>query len=230
MSSQVLKISSGETIQVRTGVIQGIGPEGPIGPVGPQGETGLQGPQGVPGPQGEVSEFSLEATASSSAVANDTETLVTFDGVLRDDILAVVSGTTFQLSPGGWQGTVWLSFTKQSTVDASGSRRVSALYKGQKIASVCLGAAPTYDTDVTLAFNLLSTVATDQLQIVVEQDEGVTITCSGRLWVSRIGAGPQGPAGPQGVPGPIGPAGPEGPPGPAGTIGDNNTTFAAIGG
>lgn len=228
MSSQVLKVSSGETIQVRTGVIQGVGPAGPPGPQG-VGIQGPPGPQGVPGPQGEVSEFSLEAAALSTAIASATESLATFGQITRDDILAATSGTTFQLSPGGWQGTVWVSFSKQSGVNATGSRRISAVYKGTVIDSVCVGAAPTFNTDLTLAFNLLSTLSTDQLQFTIEQDGGATLTYTSRLWISRIGSGPAGPAGPTGV-GTIGPPGPQGPPGPSGTIGNNNTTFASIGG
>lgn len=231
MSSQVLRISSGEVIQIRTGVIQGIGPQGPIGPSGGQGEAGPQGPQGVPGPQGEVSEFSLEAKAvSATAVASDTSTIAVFGSVTRDDVLAATSGTTFQLATGGWQGSVFVSFGKQSGVNATGSRRVSAVYKGNVVGSVCLGAAPTYPSDLTLAFSVLSTVSTDQLQFTLQQDEGATLTYTGRLWISRIGSGPKGPAGPAGGPGVVGPPGPQGPTGPAGTIGTNNTTFAAIGG
>lgn len=231
MSSQVLKISSGEVIQVRTGVIQGIGPQGPIGPSGGQGEAGPQGPQGVPGPQGQVSEFSLEANALSTSIASDlTGTLATFSSVVRDEVLGVVSGTTFQLAPGAWQGMVYITFSKQSGVNATGSRRVSATYKGNWVASLCIAAAPTYPSGLTLPFSVLSTSSTDQIQFTVQQDEGVTLQYNGRLWISRTGPGPQGVAGPQGSLGPIGPPGPQGPTGPAGTIGTNNTTFAAIGG
>jgi hypothetical protein len=42
-TSQVIRVTNGSSLVVRTGAILGIGPQGPIGP---QGETG---PQGVPG-------------------------------------------------------------------------------------------------------------------------------------------------------------------------------------
>lgn len=230
MSSQVIRVSSGETIQVRTGVIQGIGPQGPVGPTGPQGETGPQGAQGVPGPTGAVIEFSTEVNALAQSIASATTyTLVSFSQVVRDSLSSVQSNTNFALIAGEYQGTAYLSFSKQAGA-AVNTRGVQVLYNGAVIAGQVVRAAPDLATDITVPFTVKSTVATQLLQVQAVQNEGATLSVTGRLWISRIGPGPAGPAGPQGAQGQPGAVGATGPQGPSGTIANNTTTFAAIGG
>jgi hypothetical protein len=238
MSSQVLRVTSGEVIQVRTGVIQGIGPQGPIGPPGPLGDTGEQGPQGVPGPTGYVAQSSAEFTAASQAIASTTitsnlptaYTLVAFATVVRDDISAQKSSSNFDVAAGDYQGTVMLSFSKQTSVNATGFRSVQAVYKGAVIASATHNAVSAVGTDINLHFAFKSTVATDVLYIQVAHNEGVNLTVTGRLWINNTGPGAPGPAGPQGAQGVPGPTGAQGPQGPAGTVANNTTTFATLGG
>ena len=43
MPDQVVRVTNGSSLVVRTGTILGIGPSGPIGPAGPQGDKGPKG-------------------------------------------------------------------------------------------------------------------------------------------------------------------------------------------
>src|SRR5215831_16919166 len=43
MADQVIRITNGASLVVRTGAILGVGPQGPIGPQGPVGAQGIQG-------------------------------------------------------------------------------------------------------------------------------------------------------------------------------------------
>jgi hypothetical protein len=43
MPDQVIKVTNGSSLVVRTGAILGVGPQGPIGPSGPKGDIGIQG-------------------------------------------------------------------------------------------------------------------------------------------------------------------------------------------
>lgn len=232
MSSQVIRVSSGETIQVRTGVIQGIGPQGPVGPTGPQGTTGPAGPQGIPGPTGAISQFSVEANALAQSLASSATNyaLVSFSQVVRDDISSHQSATNHAIGVGEWQGVAYASISKQASGNATGSRSLQVLYNGVKIGGVTCAAAPTLPTEISLPFTIHADSDGLLVQVQVAQDEGATLSLSGRLWISRIGPGPKGDAGPQGPPGLPGPVGAPGPQGPAGTIGNNSTTFAQIGG
>lgn len=225
MSSVIRRIGSGETLQIRTGVLQGIGPQGPVGPTGPQGPEGPQGPQGIPGPTGYVDESATEATGTGT-VSHNSAAYASFSTVTRDEAEVISSATTFALYPGGWQGTAWIRFIKRVGFDGAGSRRVEAVLGGTTVASICVPASPDQDTDITLPFTVSPQIE-QNLQIRIFQTEGATLSYSGRIWISRIGAGERGPTGPEGPQGPPGPTGPQGPAGPAGTLG-SGTTFADL--
>lgn len=227
MASTVRRLSTGSTIHIRTGVLQGIGPQGPRGATGPQGERGEPGPQGMPGPVGYVSESTTEATGSGSA-ANNTDSTVSFDSVLRDDATVVGSATTFNLYTGGWQGMAWVRFAKRSAVNGSGFRRVEVLLSGQVIAATTVAAAAEVDSDVTVSF-VARAGSGVPLQVRVRHNDGATLSYTSRISLSRIGAGIQGPVGPEGPVGPPGPEGPQGPKGDSGTL-SSSTTFADLGG
>jgi hypothetical protein len=227
MSSSVRRLGSGETIQIRTGVIQGIGPQGPRGSVGEKGDKGDQGNQGIPGPTGYVDESATEATGFGT-VNHNTTAIAAFQTVATDEALIVASATSFTLNVGGWQGTAWIRFAKRSGITGAGSRRVEALLGGTVVAATTIAAAPDHDSDVTLAFTVKPTVGST-LQIRLFHTEGASLDYTSRIWISRIGAGIQGPEGPEG---PIGQGiqGIQGPQGPPGSLVDNSTTFADIGG
>jgi hypothetical protein len=229
-SAQVVRLSSGDTIEVRTGVIQGIGPQGPVGPTGPVGAQGEAGPQGVPGPMGAIEEFSSEFTIGAQSVATATATLVQFT-VLRDDISAQQSTTNFTLPIGQYLINIWAQMSKQSGINAGNSRTVRVLYDSAVISADSKQAAPTQPSDLNAIACVNVTNASLILQIQVEHDEGATLSLiQGRLWISRVGPGPKGDQGPAGPQGSVGAVGAQGPIGPAGSVANNTTTYATLGG
>ena len=60
--ANVVRLVNGGTIQVKTGVLQGVGPQGPRGYVGPQGPQGEQGPVGE---QGQIGQILQQATRTT---------------------------------------------------------------------------------------------------------------------------------------------------------------------
>lgn len=238
MSSQVVRVSSGEIIQVRTGVIQGIGPQGPRGATGPQGSTGPQGPQGVPGPTGYVTDFSSYFTASAQGIGTTTITSnlptawsnMAFGTVVRDELSAQTSTVNYDLATGDYTGVVYVQFQKQTSVSASGFRGVQVISAGVTVAQMLIPANTLVHTDITLPFALRSASASDVINIKVAHNEGVSINVLGNLWFNKTGPGVQGAIGPQGPVGATGPQGVQGPVGPAGSVANNTTTFATLGG
>ena len=238
MSSQVIRVSTGETIQVRTGVIQGIGPQGPRGATGPRGDTGPQGPEGVPGPTGYVTQFSSRFTASSQGVGTTTVTTnlptawttMAFATVDRDELNAQTSTTNYDFGLGDYQGTAWVRFEKQVSVAATGFRAVQAIYNGVIMNSVMIPANSLIHTDICIPFEFRCTNTAHVFNIRVAHNEGVSLSVNGALWFNATGPGAQGPQGPEGPTGPIGPQGVQGPIGPAGSVANNTTTFATLGG
>lgn len=230
MASQVIRLTAGEIVQVRTGVIQGIGPQGPTGPTGPQGVTGPQGPQGVPGPMGAIIEYSSEYSAiSGTPVAASTATLIPFTAI-RDDLSAQISTTNFQLGVGQYVIQAWVQLAKPSG-NATGSRELVALYNSVAIDAFGAQAPPTRPANLKLSTGVNVTVGTYLLQIQLWHDEVASLAVTGgRLWISRVGPGPKGDQGPAGPTGGVGATGPTGPAGPAGSIADSTTTYAAMGG
>lgn len=239
MSSSVIRVSTGETIQVRTGVIQGIGPQGPRGATGPSGDTGPQGPQGVPGPTGAVAQYSSFFQATSQGIASTTVTTnaptawspVAFATVVRDDLASQVSSSAYKFTAGSdYTGWVWIQFQKQPSTSATGFRALHIKYAGTVIVEDQDSAVSAVHTSLVVPFAFRSVNSTDQLVVEVSHNEGVTINLVGNLWINQTGPGPQGPAGPQGLQGAVGPTGAQGPVGPAGSVASNTTTFATLGG
>lgn len=238
-SSNVTRLESGGMIQIRTGVIQGIGPEGPPGPTGERGETGPQGSQGVPGPTGGVEQVSSQFTAASQNFATSTITSnypttwsnLAFGTVVRDELNAQTSTVNFRL-PSGRDYTVIFKarFYKQASVNATGYRALQVVYNGVVLTEEIISAVSLTDTVVTLNMGIRSTSVTDVLNFKVSHNEPVTIGVAGALWINATGAGVQGEQGIQGIQGPQGDVGPQGPVGPPGTIIDNTTTISTIGG
>lgn len=229
MNYQVVKVSSGETIQIRTGVLQGIGAQGPVGPTGPQGQIGEQGPQGEVGPQGAIESFSSEASITTPvAVAADTPTLVAFDTAIRDDLGIVTSATTFT-APEAMDlfFSIWVSFSLPA--DAGDAYRRIQLKQGSTV--ICSVSGPS-NPDVPTDLNMTTTFKATEgqaFQVWASHSDNLSVAVgSGRIAIYRVGSGPQGVAGPQGATGPVGPAGPAGPEGPAGDANSGFDTFADL--
>jgi len=230
--SSVIRVSSGDTIQVRTGVLQGIGPVGPTGPTGPQGVPGPQGIQGEQGIQGAIGEYvTVAQNLSLQSIATATNTPVTFDTVAVDEYSAVKSTTNFQPGAGNWYITAYVMFTKQTgnAVGARALRLITTAPAVSTFAGTTMAVIPTIAHEISLAAGIRITDPATIIQVQAYQTEGATLQLSGaRFFLCRTGSGPQGVQGIQGIQGPIGPAGPQGPIGPTGAGAGKTTTFAQI--
>jgi len=231
MSSTITRLRSGDQIQIRTGAVQGIGPQGPSGPTGGSGPEGPAGPQGAKGDTGFVSESAVLATSGGSpqSVAASTNTLVNFPTVVVDEMSAKQSDTNFRPGAGRYFVTAYVNFSKGTAV--TGARIIRILQNG---AVVWANTLPNTATSTLTASELsvaggLVLAANDIITVQVWHNDSVSLSLNpARLFISRTGPGPQGPEGPQGPQGPVGATGAAGAQGPAGTVGNNNTTFAQI--
>jgi len=232
MSSTVARLTSGDQIQIRTGVLQGIGPQGPVGPVGPEGQTGPQGTQGVPGPMGQIDDLVTKATnvGAAQSVGSNTPTLVNMSTVIRDDAQLVSSLTTLTLPIGNWYIQASVNFNKPSAQAGAGRRRVSVNWDGVEQDAQSQNALTDYDTEISFTTVVVATSEARPTQIYVTHNDAVALAVSTKVTVTKLGPGAQGPAGPQGPAGGVGQQGPTGPQGVPGTLVSNSTTFEQIGG
>lgn len=214
----VVRLVNGGTIQVRTGVLQGIGPVGPTGPVGPVGPQGVDGPTGPVGPPGSITQFGSRFTASAAqTLAAAADTLVTTDTTQYDDLNAHSSSTNYVLTePGDYMLMAWVAFDAPT---AGGTKSRAAWFIGD---SWGMAARAEYlcSPDTTTHINLMCPVritTADTFHLYVRSNDPNQVTLStGTVHIERIGSGPQGIQGiqgPQGIPGPTGPKGDQGPAG-----------------
>lgn len=218
---QIVKIASGETIQIRTGVLQGIGAQGPVGPAGPQGIQGDQGPQGVVGPTGQIASFSSEATiGTGTPLGSGTAGPLSFDTSVRDDLGVITSATTFT-APTAMDlfFSCWVQFNLPA--DAADGYRQLELRSGGSFATTLWAVNTIATVGVPTMLTFTTTVkatAGQAFQIWGKHNDSLSVsTGAGRLDIYRVGSGPQGAQGPVGPIGPVGPAGAVGPAGPAGS-------------
>lgn len=209
-NSQVVRMENGATISVRTGTVQGIGPQGPTGATGPKGEKGDTGAQGVPGPTGGVAQVSSQFTASSQSVPLSTVTTsypttwttTSFGTVVRDELSCQASTANFVFAPGSdYSLIVEIHFFKQSAVNGTGFRGVQFVYNSVLIGEEIVAANSLVDTVLRVALSLRSTSGTDVLNIKTTHNDTLALNITGKLWVNKTGAGQQGPQGPQGIQG-----------------------------
>lgn len=231
MSSSVTLLGSGQTIQVRTGVIQGIGPHGPTGPTGPQGKTGPAGPQGVPGPTGSVQDFYTKASnPSGSLIGTNSLTLISFPTVVNDDSSIATSSVNFTLPVGLWWVVASITFKKPVSSTPSGSRQVVFNYDSAQIDRLSVVAVGDDDTCIQLSTLVDVTSGGKILNVLGRHTDPVSINVLGSLTITKYGPGPAGPEGPPGPQGPPGPTGLTGPKGDPGNIITANTTSYDLGG
>lgn len=228
--ANVVRLNNGGSIQVRTGVLQGIGPIGPRGLVGPTGPSGPTGPVGETGPMGAIQQYmSKTKIGAAIPVGPDTDTIVTFGQVLYDDLGAFASATSVApAETGDYLISVWGQFSMPSNA-------------GDGIRSLWLQSS----TEGTLIRAQLPAVTDDSTYVNLswphrfESGESLAVWCrvgddvsvalsAGALTLLRVGSGPAGGPGPSGPPGPVGPAGPPGPQGPAGNASDGFNTYADL--
>lgn len=218
-----VKMVNGSTIQVRTGVIQGIGPVGPRGAVGETGPQGDQGIQGEVGPIGQIMQIGARASVTSSnPLAANTDTTISFGSVVYDELSAFTSLSNITLTGvGDYMLSAFLRFDDA----AAGLRDIWFAVAGNIIARssrTSTAGAPFY-CDLTTVYR----ASAGDVVNVLARAGAATAIAAGALSIERVGSGPPGPIGPQGVQGPIGPTGAKGDTGTPGAPG-SYPTYAAL--
>lgn len=237
MSNQVVRLITGDTIEIRTGAIQGVGPQGNQGEKGDTGDTGPQGIQGIQGdtgPMGEVLEHATMVKGTAVSISDNTATPLMLDQVLADDMDAVDNtgaSTKLLLPAGNYFASAYVLFGVPAGA-ATGYRNIALLYgpSGSQANIAGLSIPPVTGASTALSTSgiFISTGTPAWLELKVLQTQGASISVvESRLSVARVGPGPYGPPGPEGPQGPAGPASTV--PGPAGTL-SATTTFADLGG
>lgn len=211
----VVRVINGGRIQVRTGVLQGIGPQGPVGPVGPAGPDGPAGPQGETGPAGAITQISAEARVVSGAFSTGT-VLLTFPSVQYDDMGILSSSSLFTIPDAGdylvtvwgdWGSSITGTMTLYSPSDSNAVYSAGPINRYGHLSRVVRGTAgQTFSVNASVS--------------------GATTLAAGSITWTRTGSGPQGI---QGLTGPTGPQGPTGPAGPTGATGSASGGFATYG-
>lgn len=228
--TSALRLTSGGMLEVRTGVLQGIGPTGPRGLQGLQGPEGPQGPQGETGPQGAIIQYAAKARVSSStALATNTETLVPFAAVDYDDMAIFASSTNMTFNQNGdYLFNVWVRFDLPANAGDSIRRlKLNSTTVGDLAFNSCLAVADEA-TYLSLSFvHRVTGVQTVQVYGYHSDDLSVGIS-AGAVAVTRIGSGPKGDTGPAGPQGAVGATGPAGAAGPAGNAGSGYSTYSAL--
>lgn len=227
--ANTVRLVGGGTIQVRTGILQGVGPQGPrgaIGPIGPMGPLGPDGPVGPPGGITQISsKFSIDAAQS---MATSVDTLVSFGNVAHDEVNAHASSVNFLLNDiGDYLFSIWVQ-VDQGTGTGDGRRDLWLLSETNGVlARISESAITTGPTHLNLTMAHRSTINGEILHVHALSTDNDTVSIStGILTVTRLGSGTQGAIGPVG---PAGPAGPLGPKGDKGDPGSGVGPFATYG-
>jgi hypothetical protein len=215
--ANVVRLVSGGSIQVRTGVIQGIGPQGPRGVSGSQGIDGAQGPVGETGPMGQILQLSARTTVSTNnPIAATTDTVVNFGFITHDDMQSF-SNTAFTFpADGDYLLSAWLRFDAAAATVRELWFAVGAATLARTSRMAGTG-APFY-VDLSFPYRAL----TGQVANVLVRSGSATGISEGSWAVTRVGSGPPGIQGPQGIQGPVGATGAQGP---QGTPGSANSGF-----
>jgi collagen type VII alpha len=227
--SNVVKLVNGGTIQVRTGVIQGIGPVGPRGAVGATGMTGEQGPQGETGAMGQILQVQGRYNVSSANVlAAATDTVMAFGDIRYDDMSAHQSSSNYLLRDvGDYLLSVYLGFDDA----AAGSRSLwlqsvtGGLIARTTRQSVAGG---VFYIDLTYPYRVV-TPGNETINVLARSAAALNVSV-GALTITRVGSGPVGLTGIPGPQGPVGATGAKGDPGAQGSAGGVYTTYTQLSG
>jgi len=207
--ANVVKLVNGGAIQVRTGVIQGIGPVGPRGAVGPQGQQGEQGPVGETGPLGQILAVQGRTLITDSqALAANTDTVIAFGGIDYDQQTSFFfsSSNIVLHDPGDYLLSVYLVFNDA----AAGLRSVwfqsvtNGLISRTDRSSV---AGSTFCVDLSYPWRCKA--GEETINVLARSAQALNIS-AGALTVTRVGSGPIGETGPPGPQGPVGAQGAQG--------------------
>lgn len=217
--TNVIRMVNGGTIQVRTGVLAGVGPQGQRGYIGPPGIDGPQGPDGPEGPIGQILQKQSRANLSGVVtVLPEADTLIPFASVGYDDLSCFASTTNIVLSQiGDYQFNVWVGVTTSSGA-CFHDIWIQSVTNGLVARASIYGRADGI-TYCSISHPLRSTIASEVVNCYIRTSDPVSTNITlGAVSVTRTGSGPiglAGPAGPVGPPGPVGPVGPAGPTGSA---------------
>lgn len=223
--TNVVRLVNGGAIQVRTGVIQGIGPQGPRGVAGPQGIDGPAGPQGEQGDTGSILQMQGKATVGgTNTLSANTDTTIAFGTVTYDDISCFTSSSNITLvQAGDYLLSTWLAFADAT----AGLRDIWFVVGGSTVIArssrTSVAGSAFY---ANLAFPFRATAG--QVVNVLARSSAATTITLGAVAVTRIGSGPPGPTGPTGATGAQGATGNTGPTGPTGSAGSGFATYADI--
>jgi len=222
----VVRLVNGGSIQVRTGVLQGIGPQGPRGVAGPQGMQGEQGPMGETGPFGQILQLQGKTViGANNPVVGSTNQLVTFGSVVYDDLSCFTSSTNITLTAAGdYLLSAWVRFGDTTAGYRDLWFQTSG---GTVIARTSRQSVQGIDFFVDLSYPY-RTAGQEVINVYVRSGQALSMS-QGSMVVTRIGSGPQGPVGPTGPVGPIGIKGDQGIQGVPGTPGSYPTYGAILG-
>lgn len=228
--ANVIRLNNGGVIQVRTGVLQGIGPIGPTGLRGPQGQQGEQGAQGETGPMGAIAQYmSKTKVGGPQTVGPDQDTLVTFGAVQYDDMSAFTNSTTVTIPEAGdYVLNAYLQF--ELPTNAGDGLRAAWFVSSVEgvLARTQLTGVVDDKSHITINWPHRA-AAGETIKVYARNGDDLAIALSGgSLVVNRIGAGARGVAGPQGPAGAVGATGAQGIQGPAGNSGAGYATYAAL--
>jgi len=227
MSTQIVRLSNGDSIQVRTGVLRGSGPAGPVGAsnsisvgtvvVGDTAFATLSGdsPNQVlnlvlprsttPGPTGSINDYLTDvSTSSNQTVSTGTNTLLSFATITDDELSLYSSSTTFRPVPAGQADRV-LSFNVRVTflnngTSGSGYRQVWVTANGATTIGESSCDANTLSTGTTVVNVpvIYRFSASETFQVFCKHGGASSLPVSANLRAIRVGSGPTGPQGPVG--------------------------------
>lgn len=225
--ANVVKLVNGGAIQVRTGVIQGIGPVGPRGAVGPNGQQGEQGPVGDTGPMGQILQIQgRTVVTTTNALAANTDTVIAFGGIDYDQQTSFFqsSSNIVLTDPGDYLLSVCLAFNDA----AVGGRSVwfASVPNGMIARSTRQSVAGGLFY-VDLSYPWRCKLGNETINVLANSAQALNIS-AGALTVTRVGSGPIGPQGIQGPQGAVGAQGAKGDQGPQGSPGGAYATYNAL--
>ena len=220
-----VKLMNGSTVQVRTGVIQGIGPIGPRGPAGETGPPGDQGQTGLTGPPGQiVAQMTRGDVTTSNPIAANTDTVISFNTRMQDDLRSFQSNTAMLLrDPGDYMFSCWLRFD-----DAAAGLRDLWFLVGSTIMARASRTSATGSPFYANLSHPYRSLAGNETVTVLARASAATAIAVGSVTINRIGSGPQGVPGPPGVQGEIGATGGQGPKGDPGSASTGFSTYALL--
>ena len=231
MAGNIIRLVNGGQIQVRTGVLQGVGPVGPRGLIGPPGPDGPAGPQGEQGPIGQILQRQGKWVINSNTPVNpDTDTLVAFQITAYDDFGAATSTTTYELDDiGDYQLNVWLKFgLPANAADDYREVALNSVTNGE-LARTSVPATVGRETYVSLSFPHRTTVASEVIRVYARSGDDLALNVTaGALAITRTGSGPKGDPGPQGPQGVTGAQGIQGATGPSGSASSGFAQYADL--